>query len=125
MSKTAENYTAEQTTALVTAYKEAKTHDDRANVVKTQAKALGKTEPSIRMKLVREGVYVKKEKTSKTGGAIVRKDELIEQLCKNTEKDAHFFRSLENVTKDVLQFFVDITAPESVEELDSITADAE
>lgn len=61
------NYTPEQTVALVADYK--------AGVsVTTIAENLGKSTRSIIAKLSREGVYVKKEYTTKTGEKAVKKD---------------------------------------------------
>jgi len=76
MSAKIANYTEEQTVALVNAYSAAETESARADVVTTFAKTLGKSVASIRAKLSREGVYVKKVATRKDGTAVVKKDEL-------------------------------------------------
>lgn len=67
------NYTAEQTAAMLADY---------AAGVSTEAIAakVGKTVRSVVAKLSREGVYQKKERVSKTGEAIVKKDSLADQL---------------------------------------------
>ena len=74
-TKTA-NYTAEQTAELVKAYKELPTKD----TVQAFAVKFGKTEKSVVAKLSREGVYQKKEYTSKTGGKPVAKEALADAL---------------------------------------------
>ena len=67
------NYTVEQTAAMLADY---------AAGVSTEAIAVkvGKTVRSVVAKLSREGVYQKKERVSKTGEAIVKKDSLADQL---------------------------------------------
>lgn len=111
MTKHAENYTTEQVKQMTAMYKAAKTDEERKTAVETLAKNMGKTVSSIRMKLVNEKIYIKAQKVSaKTGKRVVSKATLIKQLCENTGKSGHFFRSLETVTKDVLEFFVDKTS---------------
>lgn len=61
------NYTAEQTAALVQGYL-------AGEPVAGLAAAFGKTARSVIAKLSREGVYVKKEYTTKTGERPVKKD---------------------------------------------------
>ena len=61
------NYSAEVTAKLVEAYKAGET-------VEKLAEAFGKTARSIIAKLSREGVYVKKEYTTKAGEKPVKKD---------------------------------------------------
>ena len=68
MTAKAVNYTAEQTAKMVTDYAEGVT-------VEAIAEALGKTVRSVVAKLSREGVYKKKTYTTKTGEAVVKKDE--------------------------------------------------
>ena len=65
------NYTAEQTTEIVAAYVAAPT----ADTVEQLATKFGKTVRSVTAKLSREGVYKKKVYTTKTGEAVVKKDE--------------------------------------------------
>lgn len=73
----AANYTAEQTAAMVQQYTAAPT----AETVEALAEALGKSVRSIVAKLTREGVYKKKEYTTKKGEAPVTKDELASKLA--------------------------------------------
>ena len=81
------NYTAEQTTELVEAYKAAPT----AETVEAFASKFGKKGRSIIAKLVREGVYQAKVYVSKTGAPVVHKDDTateIGELLGLTENDA-------------------------------------
>ena len=82
MAKTV-NYTPEMTASIVEAYTSvADTTDERrAEMVRELADRFGKSDRSIRQKLVREGVYVAKSATSKvTGEAPAKKMELAERL---------------------------------------------
>ena len=83
------NYTAEQTAAMVADY--------QAGVTTAQiAEKLGKTVRSVVAKLSREGVYQKKEYTTKTGEKAVKKDahaDAIGAILKMTENE------IESLTK--------------------------
>jgi len=68
MTTKAVNYTAEQTAKMVTDYANGVT-------VEAMAKELGKSVRSIVAKLSREKVYKAKAYVSKTGEAVVKKDE--------------------------------------------------
>ena len=75
MAEKTANYTSEQTLKLVADYK--------AGVqVEEIAKAMGKSVRSIVAKLSREGVYQKKEYTTKTGEAPIKKDEHADMIGK-------------------------------------------
>ena len=81
------NYTAEQTAAMVQQYTAAPT----AETVASMAEAMGKSVRSIVAKLTREGVYKKKEYTTKKGEAPVTKEELaykLADLCGLSEAEA-------------------------------------
>jgi transposase-like protein len=73
MAEKTVNYTPEQTAKMVEAYKEGAT-------VEAIAETLGKTVRSVVAKLSREGVYKKKEYTTKTGEAPVAKEYLADQV---------------------------------------------
>jgi hypothetical protein len=68
------NYTAEQTAAVVADYK-------AGVAVESIAAAVGKSVRSVVAKLSREGVYKAKERTTKSGDAIVKKDNLADELA--------------------------------------------
>ncbi len=70
------NYTAEQTVALVAAYQAAPT----AETVADLAAKFGKTVRSVVAKLSREGVYQKKEYTTKKGEKPMRKEDMATAL---------------------------------------------
>lgn len=75
------NFTAEQTVELVNAYKLADSTESRKNVVSAYAAKFGKSDASIRMKLVREQVYTKPEATTKTGEPVVDKEKLADEIA--------------------------------------------
>ena len=70
MADKAINYTTEQTAEMLAAY----VAEPTETTVKALAEKLGKSTRSIVAKLSREGVYRKKEYTSKTGEKPVKKD---------------------------------------------------
>lgn len=103
MEKKAANYTAEQTAKLVEAYTAAESQADRDAVVSSMATEMGKSVASIRAKLSREGVYVKKEATRKDGTPVVKKDEFataIGNILKLSEPDVD---SLAKANRKALQ----------------------
>ena len=75
MAEKAVNYTPEQTAQVVADYLAGVT-------VESIAENLGKSVRSIVAKLSREGVYQKKEYTTKTGEAPVKKDEHADAIGK-------------------------------------------
>lgn len=70
------NYTAEQTAALVEAYKAEPTKA----TVEAFAVKFGKTAKSVVAKLSREGVYKKAEYVGKTGEKPVKKDTVADEI---------------------------------------------
>ena len=83
------NYTAEQTVAIVNAYQAGET-------VEALAERFQKSVRSIVAKLSREGVYKKKEYTTKNGEKVVKKDahaDAIGAILKLPEND------IESLTK--------------------------
>lgn len=71
-----ENYTADQTAKMVADY----TANPTKDTVEAIAKEMGKTVRSVIAKLSREKVYIKAERTTKTGEAIVKKDETADAI---------------------------------------------
>ena len=91
-----ENYTAEQTAELVKLYQAGTTKE-------ALAEKFGKTVRSIVAKLSREKVYVKPERTTKTGEKIVKKDahaDAIGAILKLPEND---IESLTKANKSALR----------------------
>jgi len=90
------NYTAEQTTKMVSDYAAGVTPE-------TIAQELGKSVRSIVAKLSREGVYKKKEYKTKTGAPVVKKDahaDAIGAILKMTEAETE---SLTKANKTALE----------------------
>lgn len=90
------NYTAEQTVEIVTAYQAGET-------VETLAERFQKSVRSIVAKLSREGVYKKKEYTTKNGEKVVKKDahaDAIGAILKLAEND---IESLTKANKSALR----------------------
>ena len=102
MNAKVENYTAEMTTSLVEAYKNATTAEERVAVVAHYAEAFGKTVNSIRAKLTREKVYVAKTYVNKNGVKPVKKDAIVEKIASKIGLSADVCDSLEKVNKPVL-----------------------
>ncbi len=95
----APNYTAEQTAELVQAYVAAPT----AETIAAFAEKLGKNARSVIQKLVREGVYQKKEYVTKKGEKPQKKDETahaIAMILGMNEADAD---SLTKANKSALE----------------------
>ena len=100
------NYTETQTASMVEAYSEASTDFERSEVVSQFAEEFGKSLASIRAKLSREGVYIKKAYVSKAGKPATKKSakvSLIAMKC-NVSDDA--MDSLEKSTHGVLDILL-------------------
>lgn len=100
MTTKAVNYTAEQTSKMVADYTNGVT-------VEAIASELGKTVRSVVAKLSREKVYKAKTYVSKTGEAVVKKDELADKMAEVfglTESEAD---SLTKANKTALKKILD------------------
>lgn len=107
MEKTAkaQNYTAEQTAAIVAGYA-----GGAGESVEQLAEKFGKSVRSIVAKLSREGVYKKKEYKTKTGEKVVKKDahaDAIGAILKLPEND---IESLTKANKSALKAIFDALA---------------
>lgn len=102
-AKTDNVYTVGVVEGLVTVYTAADTADARNAVVEEYATKLGKSPASVRAKLVRENVYVKKVATNKNGGEIMTKDKMVAALETRLGREIGDLDSLEKVTKNVLK----------------------
>ena len=98
----AQTYTEDQVSKMVSDYTAVETDEARAEVVDTLAQEFGKSVASIRSKLVREGVYVKKARTTKDGSAVVSKADLVQQIADAIGEDVEVIESLEKATKVTL-----------------------
>jgi hypothetical protein len=92
---------------MVASYQEADTDEARADVVKDLAEKYGKTVNSVRAKLVREGVYKAKERKTKTGEAVISKENLVQEIEKALGLEVGDLESLEKATKRVLKLVLD------------------
>lgn len=97
------NYTAEQTAALLAAYTAAPT----VETVEQIAADLGKSVRSIVAKLSREGVYKKKEYTTKTGEAVVKKDAAADEIGAILGMAENDVDSLTKANKTALKMILD------------------
>lgn len=103
-------YTAEQTVELVSAYKAEPTPE----TVGRFAEKFGKSVKSVVAKLSREGVYQKKEYTTKTGEKPVKKDALATKMQERfglTDAEAD---SLTKANKTALAKILEQTTPAEV-----------
>ena len=98
-----QNYTEEQVTTLVAAYKAAETEAERLATVAAYAETFGKTPASIRAKLVREGVYIAKEYKTKTGDKPESKDDIVTDIARTLGVTVDAVGSLEKATKKALR----------------------
>jgi hypothetical protein len=101
-------YEDEQVVAeMVALYTEAETDEERAEVVRNLADKYNKTVPSVRAKLVREGVYKAKERKTKTGEPVISKEHLVQEIEKAMGLEVGDLESLEKATKRVLKLVYD------------------
>jgi len=106
-TKKSVNYSTVQLENLITAYTEKGLSDtDRLAVMEKFGKEFGKTVNSIRSKLSREKVYIKPVKTTKSGGMIVRKAELVDAIAMQLGVESEDIASLEKATKTSLELVV-------------------
>ena len=100
------NYTEEQVNALVGAYVNAGSQDARDEVVTSFAESFGKSVASIRAKLSRENVYVKKERTRKDGSKVERKSVKVATIASLLSVDESQIESLEKATASTLDLLI-------------------
>jgi len=92
-------YTPEVTEVLVREYSAAESAEARQAVLEKFAEELEVKVASVRAKLVREGVYVKAEKSRKS---VATKAELVGLLAERLEVSEEALESLEKATKSAL-----------------------
>jgi len=100
------NYTESQEQEMALVYGASNTDAERLESMNEFVSKFGKKLASVRQKLVRMGIYIKPEKTTKTGAKIVRKNELVEQLAKLTESPESDVESMEKATKKALEIVI-------------------
>jgi len=100
------NYTDAMVASLHAGYDGIETEATRKAQVSALALELGKSEPSIRAKLTREGIYVAFTKAP-AGKATIRKAELVQTIADKLDVDVDVIGSLEKATKNVLVRLID------------------
>jgi hypothetical protein len=95
-STKAVNYTAEQTADLITKFGAGETVDALATF-------FGKSSRSIIAKLSREGVYKAKEYKTKSGGAVIAKEQYVDLIANALNVDAEKLGGLEKANKSTLE----------------------
>jgi len=99
------NYTEEQTAQLIKIYLEA---EDKVAIIDVLAKQFDRPKKSIIGKLSKEGVYIKRVYTSKTGILPVTKKEYIHRLALLIDADVNRLQGLEKAPKLDLQYLLEI-----------------
>lgn len=100
-AKSASVYTDEQVAEMIGLYNAAENDDERAVAVETLAKRFGTKPQSVRMKLVREGVYVAKSYKTKSGDRPVTKETLVTEIGEAIGTDDELI-GLERAAKNTL-----------------------
>jgi len=114
------NYTKAQEAEMVENYTAAETDAERKNVVANLALEYGKSEGSIRAKLVSLEVYKKLAYVGKTGKKPVRKSAIVTQIAAAIGADEDSVGSLEAATKEALKLVLAAVTPKTDSE---VTAD--
>lgn len=96
------NYSQAVTDQIVKVYCEADTDELRAAALDALSAETGKTVKSLRAKLVREGVYVKKTYTTKSGGKAETKDQIVTAIAEMLNVTEAQLGGLEKATKPAL-----------------------
>lgn len=100
---TVENYTAAMVVQLHAGYDPDATEDEREQQMQDLADKLGKSVRSIRAKLVREKLYVKKVYKTKTDTKAETKETIVSEIAQTLGVDADTSLSgLEKATKNCL-----------------------
>jgi len=101
------NYTPEQTLKMVADYQSGVT-------VESIAEALGKTVRSVVAKLSREKVYQAKTYKTKSGDAVVKKDEFADYIAQALSLSENDAESLTKANKTALAKIVDFIKAEKM-----------
>jgi len=106
-----ENYTTDQTAKMVADYVAAPS----ADTVAALATEFGKSVRSVIAKLSREKVYVAKTYKTKTGDAVVKKDEHADYIGEALGMNANDADSLTKANKTALKLIADFIKAEKTE----------
>jgi hypothetical protein len=112
------NYTPELTATIVEAYTACDSDESRAACLETLSAEHGKGVKSLRQKLVREGVYVKKAYVSKAGEKTETKDFIVKAIASAMGVTEAQLNGLEKATKPALTLIratVEIAAANAAE----------
>ena len=109
MAKTV-NYTPEMVSRMVEVYTAAESDDARAAAVELLATEFNRKPQSVRMRLVREGVYVAKAYKAKNGGEPVTKEDLVTRIAQAIGTDDEL-SGLERAAKNTLHLILDAVTP--------------
>jgi O-methyltransferase involved in polyketide biosynthesis len=93
------NYTPEQTAAIVAGYRACDSDESRKAFVEAYAAEHGRKASSVRAKLVREGVYIKPERTAKRSA---KKADMVAAIAARTGANPELVDSLEKATAKAL-----------------------
>ena len=105
MAEKQPNYTEAMETRLRQVYKPEATEAERDEQIRELADELARNTKSIRAKLVRMGLYVKKEYKTKTGTKPATKETIVASIADTLGVDADTTLSgLEKATKNCLLF---------------------
>jgi response regulator RpfG family c-di-GMP phosphodiesterase len=97
------NYSEELTAKIVEAYEVGTNDEERAEILENLSASTGKTVKSLRQKLVREGVYIKKTYKAKTGRKVETKAAIVEGIASAMGVSSVRIESLEKATKPTLE----------------------
>ena len=113
------NYSPELTATIIAAYQVGTNDEERAEILENLSAEHGKGVKSLRQKLVREGVYVKKAYVSKAGTATETKDKIVSAIARAMGVTEAQLNGLEKATKPALNLIratVEIAAENAVED---------
>lgn len=111
----AENYTPEMEMEMRAAYVAADSDEARAAVVEELAEKFGRKLQSIRQKLVRMGVYVKKGYVGKNGEKPETKEAIVSRIAGAVGVNVETFESLTKANKTVLEKLADALGADEAE----------
>ena len=112
------NYSAELTAEIVAAYQDCESDETRAECLENLSAKHGKGVKSLRQKLVREGVYIKKTYVSKAGKKTETKDFIVKDIARAMGVTEAQLNGLEKATKPALELIratVEIAAETAAE----------
>lgn len=94
-----ENYTEAQVKELSDAYTEVETEAERDEVIEKFSQKFNKTKRSIIAKLSKEGIYIKKETSKKTGAIVIKKEDLESRIIEAANETGRNGAKLVGISK--------------------------